>query len=125
MSYSNTPPDLEEIIARAQAKHGRTGSGFSTEVAKVIFGIGMIILGGSILASALIIGSKIDKAQALIDRGVVVMEQIPAATDRMEKLLDRVDLSVQRGVKEVKDAVPKLPEGWLERTRNSLNKDPQ
>ncbi|MNK40153.1 hypothetical protein D3C87_587880 [compost metagenome] len=127
----NSPPDLEEIIRRGQAKALKADGGvfegkpmnLSSDVARVIFGMGMILLAGSIFAATYTISSKIDKVEVLIERGVTVMDKLPAATDRMEKLLDRVDLSVQHGVSGLKEAAPAVTEGWINGIRNGLSKE--
>lgn len=129
---TNRPPDLEEIIRRGQEKAiGANGGVYEKRGISLTTGQGIqamlafsllaftIVLGGSVAY----IGSKLDKAEALIERGVTVMDKLPAATDRMEKLLDRVDTSVQRGVSGLKEAAPAVTEGWINGIRNGLNKE--
>lgn len=129
---TNRPPDLEEIIRRGQEKAiGANGGVYEKRGISLTTGQGIqamlafsllaftIVLGGSVAY----LGSKLDKAEALIERGVTVMDKLPAATDRMEKLLDRVDTSVQRGVSGLKEAAPAVTEGWINGIRNGLNKE--
>ena len=125
MSYSNQPPDLEDIIKRGQTKYVQaTGTTFA-DVARMTLAAGLILLAGSIFTLTGVVVSKLDQAQVIVDRGLNAMDKLPAATQRMETLLQRVDESVQKGFTGLKDAIPKASEGWLERTRNSLNKDPK
>lgn len=128
---TNRPPDLEEIIRRAQQKQYPADAGISEgrlkmnigDLSRLLFAAGLILLAGSIFVATATVAKRFDQAEVLIERGVTVMDKLPAATDRMEKLLDRVDLSVQHGVSGLKEAAPAVTEGWINGIRNGLSKE--
>lgn len=128
---TNQPPDLEEIIRRGQQRaiganggvhEGKPKMTISDKI-RIALTASLILLSLTISFAAARVFARFDQAKVLIDRGVVVMDKLPAATDRMEKLLDRVDVSVQKGVKEIKEAAPTVTKGWIDGVRQGLAKD--
>ncbi len=130
---TNRPPDLEDIIARAQKRTIGADGGVHegkpkmtiSDVSRIVLGVGLAVFAVSLLVTTNKIQQNIDKATQIIDRSTVVMEKLPAATDRMEKLLERVDTSVQRGFNGFKETAPSVTEGLIDGLRNGLNREPK
>lgn len=123
LGYSNSPPDLEDIIRRGQAKYGGGDSFMNTNFASYFLGVCLLAFTISIAGALYYVDQKIATIQTTIDRVNTMSEKLPAAADRIEKLVDRVDATVQRSTEQLKKVVPETSKGLLDGIRKGLGKE--